>query len=447
VSEDIQAIPMNATTAAQWLRNHLLALSKGDLSRINSIITDTCALMFAMWMEMQKLVEFKHVFFIPCDSHGLQLLVKDLLQIPVLKDIMQKAQTVVKSFRRSLLQYARLREFQLNYNKQHRSLVLSVITRWGTQYRLIRSLLDSKDALKRYAHDFGDLPPSKRLKTAVIDILKDRAFWTSLETLRELLQPLDEALKMSESGNSHLGHVLPRWMGIAEHLGMRKIDYPDDRIPFMSIDNATGFAQRYRRQILLLHIAAYYLLPESRTKPIPENFDNQLQGFFRQYTSSETNFEMLCHEFESFRAQESPFEYGRRCWTLSKTPKLFWHAAMAHATILGKLAYRLFSTPCNSVGSERSFSIQNLIHTKVRNQLKSETTNKLTYIYTNGRIIDRLDKLFLLPESIKAQSVHDFTPEDEVTLENVLLGLDVEYQSGEMDIDKDMDENEDEDLR
>jgi hypothetical protein len=38
------------------------------------------------------------------------------------------------------------------------------------------------------------------------------------------------------------------------------------------------------------------------------------------------------------------------------------------------------------------------------------------------------------------------TPEDEVTLENVLLGPDAEYQDTEMDIDEDMDENSDEDV-
>src|SRR5216117_272218 len=97
-----------------------------------------------MWLEIQKLDEFKHVFFIPCDLHGLQLLVGDLLKIPVFKEVLNKAQTVVKSFRRSLLQYARLRDFQLQYYKQHRSLILSVITCWGTHYRLLRSVLDTK---------------------------------------------------------------------------------------------------------------------------------------------------------------------------------------------------------------------------------------------------------------------------------------------------------------
>jgi len=165
--------------------------------------------------------------FIPYDSHGMQLLIKDLLQIPELKSVLQKAQTVIEAFHHSLLQYARLREYQLQYNKIHQSLVLSVITHWGTQYRLIQSVINSKDALKYYAHEYRDLPAKKRLNQTAIDILKDREFWHSLEPLRELLQPLDEKLKMSEAGSSHLGHVLPHWMAIAEHLTMRKLDYLD----------------------------------------------------------------------------------------------------------------------------------------------------------------------------------------------------------------------------
>ena len=349
ISEDIRAQQMTAAAAAQWLRNHLLVLSNNDLSRINSIITDTCALI-AMWMEMQRFIELKYCLFIPCDSHEIQLLVKDLLEIPIFKDTLQKAQKLVKAFRHSLLQYARLRDFQLQYGtKKHQSLILSVITRWGTQFRLLQSVLNSKDALKRYAHEFGDLPAKTRLNQASIDTLRDPQFWRSLEPLRELLLPLDEALRMSESGSSHLGHVLPRWMAIAEHLAMRRrLDYPEALTPFMSDDHDTGFAARYKRQVMPVHVAAYYLFPETRNKPIPENFESQLQVFFRQFTSSEADYETLNYEFESFRAQVAPFENGRRCWTLPNDPKLFWHAAMNHTKLIGKLGYRLFSAPCKT---------------------------------------------------------------------------------------------------
>jgi len=102
----------------------------------------------------------------------------------------------------------------------------------------------------------------------------------------------------------------------------------------MSVDSDTSFAYRYKRQIMPIHVAAYYFLPETRTKPIPENFDNQLQVFFRQSTSSEADYEQLCYEFESFRAQESPFEYGHRCWSLAKSPKQGWKSVGSTPGIL-----------------------------------------------------------------------------------------------------------------
>ena len=86
---------------------------------------------------------------------------------------------------------------------------------------------------------------------------------------------------MSEAGSSHLGHVLPHWMTVAEHLLTRKMDYPDDLIPFMGIDNEKGFSECYQHQILPIHVAAYYLSPENHTKPITEHYDNQLQAFFQ----------------------------------------------------------------------------------------------------------------------------------------------------------------------
>jgi hypothetical protein len=36
----------------------------------------------------------------------------------------------------------------------------------------------------------------------------------TLYALRELFQPIDEHLRMSEGGKSHLGHVLDRWADI-----------------------------------------------------------------------------------------------------------------------------------------------------------------------------------------------------------------------------------------
>jgi len=56
---------------------------------------------------------------------------------------------------------------------------------------------------------------------------------------------------------------------------------------------------------------------------------------------------------------------------------------------ISRIAIRLFRTPCNSVPSERSFSVQNSIHDKVRNRLLPTRTDKPIYIYMNRRVLDR----------------------------------------------------------
>jgi hypothetical protein len=49
----------------------------------------------------------------------------------------------------------------------------------------------------------------------------------------------------------------------------------------------------------------------------------------------------------------------------------------------------LFHTPANSVPSERSFSVRNLIQDKKRSCLSPEAADKLSYIHVNRRVLDR----------------------------------------------------------
>ena len=357
---------MNAIGAAEWLKFHLQLLSNSDLNRINSISTDTCPTMFAMHDILRESPELRHVFFIPCDSHGLQLLCKDLLTIPRFSLTHKKAQIIVKAFKKAPLQYAHLREFQHQIYNQNYTLILSVITQWGTQYRLISSLLRSKDALRRYA----EVHKVKDLGHDAFEYICDNAFWAELEILHEILKPIDEKLKMSESSKSHLGHVMNRWNDIVDHLHRKAMAIPE-LIDFLeqSDDDITGtkgaFHRRYNRQVTTIHTVAYFLMPENRQVQIPVVYERPIYNFFRQYTNSQTEYETICEEFQAFRSQQAPFESIHVCWDHIQKPKVFWSHQGSYTSMIGTLAKHIFSTPVNSVASERAFSIQNLIHMKL----------------------------------------------------------------------------------
>jgi hypothetical protein len=56
--------------------------------------------------------EFQHCFFSLCNSHGLQLLIKDILEQPFFEETFRSATLIVTFFKKSKLQLARLREPQ-----------------------------------------------------------------------------------------------------------------------------------------------------------------------------------------------------------------------------------------------------------------------------------------------------------------------------------------------
>jgi hypothetical protein len=115
--------------------------------------------------------------------------------------------------------------------------------------------------------------------------------------MRELLKPTDELLKMSESGKAHLGHVLNRWKDLLRHLTLKK----DDITELEEFIQREGvFSQRFKRQVLPIHIVAYYLMPETTLHDlrnpdrvqaaIPLNFEQQISDFFRRHTASEDEY-------------------------------------------------------------------------------------------------------------------------------------------------------------
>ena len=104
---------MSAVVQAQWVIKGCREATNDQLWRINCIATDTCATMKAMWTEIAKFPEMKHVFFVPCDSHGLQLLMGDILKFPFFSEVIEKAQLIVTSFRGSNKEMSILRGYQM----------------------------------------------------------------------------------------------------------------------------------------------------------------------------------------------------------------------------------------------------------------------------------------------------------------------------------------------
>jgi hypothetical protein len=118
-----------------------------DFSRMNAICTDACSTMQKLHAEMKNMPKFRHCFFILYDSHGLQLLVKDIMESERWASVLKKVTRIITFFKKAKLQLTRLHAYQLECYGKQKAFITPAITRWGTQLGAVMSSLANKDAL------------------------------------------------------------------------------------------------------------------------------------------------------------------------------------------------------------------------------------------------------------------------------------------------------------
>ena len=330
---DMEDKTLDAPTISSWIlkRLHNLLLQLDDVvdwKRINSISTDTCSVMKSVWQNLATTSELKHAFMIPCDSHGLQLIMKDIVdpkasKVPQAKEVFRTALEIVVFFHRSPLEYARMQAKQIEKWGHRKALIASVITRWGTQYDMLVSLHGCQEAIYEWTLITPTASTTKGRE--IIRTANSHSFWWELKELIKILKPLHMAQKESEAQNSSIMEVTQRWLDLHESLRMlaSQTCIKDD---FFSYLDGTGWQSRLLRQLEPIHWVAYHLDPARVPGKVDETARNYIEGVLRPL-QSEDQSSSAWHEFLSFRQKTGAF-YNASCWK-AKKPSLFWLEAVS----------------------------------------------------------------------------------------------------------------------
>jgi hypothetical protein len=332
---------------ADWLDHRFQVISRGNTLLINSVSMDTCATQAKASRILSARPPYKHVFFVPCSSHGLQLLIKDVISIPWISERVKQAQAVVTSFTGSSKQLAILRDIMKLTTGSVYSFILSVITRWGTQIAMIRSVRRAYPALLKYANSLpGDA--GKEIQD-VIPIIKNSQFWLDLDFIFDVLEPLDEAIKKSESDNATLQYVIPMWKDCRRHL-QRILTRRPDVVDYQEWETQV-LKPRFLRQTDDIHIVAYLLNPTTTgDDDIPFHTAMEVTHILHTFFKKQgINNEHGMGQILEFRYREERFHNGHFIWDYKNNMRIFWKAARSIAPAIAPLAIRLASTPCNSV--------------------------------------------------------------------------------------------------
>ena len=344
-AEEIPDEKHNAATLIKWTDEKVKLWVEGRPHTVNSLATDTENKMRAVWKGLyQDCPNWERVFFVPCDSHGLQLLMKHMSElVPGFSSIFKQAQQIASFFHKGDKQLAILRSYMKRAYGRHFAITLSVITRWGTQIRLIKSLIRSKEALRAWANHAYELEADEdRQKTyrAVVSSIQGHTFWNDLEDLREIFEPIHTAQVMSESNKAHLGYVVKRWNDIELHLRGLKIrpNYRHNESleqVFRPRVNRYGkqvksiWAQTRDNQVLDIHYVAFHLDPANHAIAMDgeEEADRVIDFLTKYIDATDTEMAIIEKAFLDFKGQRNRFASGHRCWKRADDPEHFWAIA------------------------------------------------------------------------------------------------------------------------
>jgi hypothetical protein len=331
--QNMGSLKLDAVTIVEVIMKQLLRLQKDlqdgeiDWANINSISTDTCNTMRAAWRLLSQKPQLQHVFMIPCDSHGLQLIFKDLIgnesRFPMIKNTFKSALQIVTFFHKSPLQYAYLQKLQEEHYSHRKALIASVITRWGSQYNLILSVNNSRKALVDWAHSVSNQDTAKIVE--VIGTILDKSFWTLLEELCDIFQPLHIMQKASEASNAGIMEVAERWCKL-QKLMPEKARFTGFSQEINEYFTGDGFKSRERRQILPIHRVAYFLNPTTINEDLGP-YTHDIRPILEAQKSRDGKVSAW-KEFLFFRQQDDVF-WKASCWKEKEDIPTFWSEAVS----------------------------------------------------------------------------------------------------------------------
>ncbi len=286
-SKSVNLMKLFAANMTVWMLNKMNILTYEDFRKINSIIINTCNLKQSVWNNLAADARLKHVFFVLCDFHDLQLLLKDLLHSSLIWFIFIKTLKIVNFIWKIKHQLDILCRYQKKIYNQHKSLIVFIILRWKTQIHLIESLVRSKVALWRYATDDEinfTICMSKFLNLS-LQYIQDVNFWVELNDLLFILQFIHEQQKMSKNNWVIVDKIYIHWIDIQTHLNqcIQSNRFNQAIEKFLWIQ----FTSWLTKQIIILHKVTYYFHSTYYNKSLNIFKQDEILCFLWSHTESQ----------------------------------------------------------------------------------------------------------------------------------------------------------------
>ena len=351
--------------------------------KFSCLITDNAPAMRAAW----KLIEgkFPHISANGCAAHGVNLLIKDILNTTEYSTTIKDAEKIIKYVTNHHLVKSKYEEQRKLASILH-TLSMSVATRWFSVYNSMKDLLASKYVLIQLADKDGDTLKNISPKTtsaAVLKLIKLNEFWQGLAKLVKTIEYPANVIGKLEGDEAKLSLVYHYFGQLYNHYEYDKIiqDKVKARLKFL-FTNSMGLAYMFTPK----YAANGFFFDENQIDII---------GYAKEFTRKidPASADDVHQEMLSFITKMSTLPPKHKEIIFEMDAKTYWNVfGRRDFPSLFKVAKPIVEMICSSAAAERTWSTFRFIHSRLRNRLTNERVEKLVFIYTNCVLLDEKDK-------------------------------------------------------
>lgn len=329
---------------------------------------------------------YPHIFWTPCATHCLNLLLKDL----VLIEWMDRAITQGKEVQQFISNHDATRAMFSKHSKL--KLIRPGDTRFASNFMMLQRLVKVKSPLKQLVTS-EEWDAWKRNNEYALHIemqLLSTPFWEDIEKYVKVLWPVMAMLRMVDRDEPVMGTVYEGIDQMLEKIKEILKEYIDGNDEYEEIRVLAQ--ERWEMLHSPLHATAYVLNPMWFMKR-PYKDKDVMKGWRKtldRVGKDEDEKTEYKAQLSQYIGLQGDFAESSALADMQKlSPIAWWENYGTGTPMLQRLAIRVLSQVSSASACERNWSTYGFIHSMKRNRLGHTKADDLVFVHSNLRLISR----------------------------------------------------------
>ncbi|KAL5728016.1 hypothetical protein ACHQM5_001144 [Ranunculus cassubicifolius] len=346
------------------------------------------------------LMEDSKIYWMPCGAHCVNLALKDVGNLPIVKKVVADAQEV------SIFIYNHKHVLRLMRDQtKGREIVRPSVTRFATNFLSLQSMYEKRQQLRDMIHTQkwrNSRWPKHPSAKSFIKTLKSNTFWNDMHYCLKMMAPLVDVLRMVDTEEKPSMPYIYKAMELCKAKVKANIgeQTQEDREMWKKVERIID--SRWEDMLQRpLHLAAHYLNPQYYYATPTSGLEmeanaivkNGLLSCIEKLALNDEDEIQIVEDLVWYRDKKGRFEkkVTQSC-AQTYAPGEWWVTFGTEVPALQRFARRVLSLTSSASPCERNWSTFSNLHTKKRNCLEHERLNSLAYVQYNMRLKKRYEE-------------------------------------------------------